>query len=98
MVMDGFCRKEVWGGKQKGMRRRGPIQGAPNAADPATVEQRGFSIWLGQNLHGGPHGVAGVGAEKAGKATGVAKRCAEVGRLFIYESSAFSLLPHAPGR
>lgn len=74
------------------------MQGRPNAADPATVEQRGFSIRFGQNPHGGPHSVAGGGDEKAGKATGVAKRCAGVGRLFIYESSAFSLVPHTPGR
>ena len=31
-------------GEQKGMRRRGPQPGTPNAADPATVLQRGFSI------------------------------------------------------
>jgi hypothetical protein len=80
------------------MRRRGPSQGMPNAADPATVEQRGFSIWLGLILHGGPHGADGVGDEKAGKATEVAKRCAGVGRLLIYESSAFSLVPPASGR
>jgi hypothetical protein len=96
--MDGFCLGEVQGGKQKGMRRCGPLQGTLNAADPATVEQRGFSVWLGNDLYGGPHGVAGTENEKAGKATGVAKRSAGVGRLFIYESSAFSLMPHAPGR
>lgn len=33
-------------GEQKGMRRRGPHPGTPNAADPATVLQRGFSIRL----------------------------------------------------
>ena len=31
-------------GEQKGMRRRGPQPGTRNAADPATVLQRGFSI------------------------------------------------------
>ena len=31
-------------GEQKGMRRHGPQPGMPNAADPATVLQRGFSI------------------------------------------------------
>lgn len=31
-------------GEQKGMRRRGPQSGTRNAADPATVLQRGFSI------------------------------------------------------
>lgn len=31
-------------GEQKGMRRRGPHPGTSNAADPATVLQRGFSI------------------------------------------------------
>lgn len=31
-------------GEQKGMRRLGPQPGMPNAADPATVLQRGFSI------------------------------------------------------
>lgn len=47
MFADGFCLEEVRGGKQKGMRRRGPISGALNVADPATVEQRGFFIRFG---------------------------------------------------
>lgn len=42
--MDGFRTAEMWSGEQKGMRRRGPRSGTPNAADPATVLQRGFSI------------------------------------------------------
>lgn len=98
MNMDGFCFEEVQSGKQKGMRRCGPQQGTLNAADPATVEQRGFSIRLWTDWYGGPHGVAGAKKKKAVKTTGVAKRSAGVGRLFIYESSAFSLVPHAPGR
>lgn len=44
LELDGFRPEEIEAGKQKGMRRRGPRQGMPNAADPATVEQRGFSI------------------------------------------------------
>lgn len=43
-MMDGFRTAEMLYGEQKGMRRRGPHPGTPNAADPATVLQRGFSI------------------------------------------------------
>ncbi len=45
-MMDGFRTAEMLSGEQKGMRRRGPQPGTPNAADPATVLQRGFSIRL----------------------------------------------------
>lgn len=49
-------------GEQKGMRRRGPQPGMPNAADPATVLQRGFSIRS-----------AGFGGDGSQDATGQSK-------------------------
>lgn len=50
----------MWSGEQKGMRRRGPQPGVPNAADPATVLQRGFSIRSAGFDGDGSRGAAGL--------------------------------------
>lgn len=47
-------------GEQKGMRRRGPQPGARNAADPATVLQRGFSIRSAVSGGDGSQGATGL--------------------------------------
>jgi hypothetical protein len=77
-------------GEQKGMRRRGPQPGTPNAADPATVLQRGFSIRSAVSELTGRRVRPAFGEWQNGKATGVATRSAGAGRLFLYESSALS--------
>lgn len=46
-------------GEQKGMRRRGPQPGTRNAADPATVLQRGFSIRSAVSGGDGSQGATG---------------------------------------
>lgn len=80
----------MWSGEQKGMRRHGPRSGTPNAADPATVLQRGFPIRSAGCDGDGSRGATGFRRRQDGKATGVAARSAGVGRLFLYESSALS--------
>lgn len=47
-------------GEQKGMRRRGPQPGTLNAADPATVLQRGFSIRSAVSGGDGSQGATGL--------------------------------------
>lgn len=51
---------EMLCGEQKGMRRRGPQPGTPNAADPATVLQRGFSIRSAVSRGDGSQGATGL--------------------------------------
>lgn len=66
------------------------MQGKPNAADPATVLQRGPSILPVEIDGDGSHGAVGLMSKRVGKATGVATRTAGAGRLFFYESSSSS--------
>lgn len=96
--MDGFRTAEMLSGEQKGMRRRGPQPGTRNAADPATVLQRGFSIRSAVSGGDGSQGATGQSKTQNGKATGVATRSAGAGRLFFYESSALSCRPQNPGK
>ena len=96
--MDGFRTAEMWSGEQKGMRRRGPRPGMPNAADPATVLQRGFSVRSAVSGGDGSQVRPASRKRQAGKATGVAARSAGAGRLFLYESSALSCCRQALGR
>jgi hypothetical protein len=58
--MDGFRTAEMLSGEQKGMRRLGPQPGMPNAADPATVLQRGFSIRSAGSGGDGSQGATGL--------------------------------------
>lgn len=58
-MMDGFRTTEMLSGEQKGMRRRGPQPGMLNAADPATVLQRGFSIRFAVSGGDGSQGATG---------------------------------------
>ena len=50
---------EMLSGEQKGMRRRGPQPGTRNAADPATVLQRGLSMRSAVSGGDGSQGAAG---------------------------------------
>lgn len=85
-------------GKQKGMRGHGPRPGMSNAADPATVLQRGSFIRQFRKGWRGALALVDPKVETAGKATGVATRSAGAGRLFFYESSALSCRLKPPGR